>query len=57
MNPNRENEKKVMRQEIMNVIRANGVPITGDLWFSLIFRTHSELKKICNELHIVTKGI
>lgn len=41
-----------MRHAVMNTIRANGKPVTGDIWFSLVFRTESELTKICQELNI-----
>lgn len=46
-----------MRQAIMNTILANGKPVTGDLWFSLVFRTESELSHICHELNINTSSL
>ena len=44
--------KQALRQSIMIVMQANNVPVTGDFWFALVFRTESELKKIALELHI-----
>jgi hypothetical protein len=44
--------KQALRHGIMNVIKANGLEVTGDFWFMLIFRTESELKKIAQELHV-----
>ncbi|NIV93339.1 hypothetical protein GWN42_11205 [candidate division KSB1 bacterium] len=46
-----------MIQAILITVKANGVPITGDLYFSLIFRTDAELRAICHELHISTKTV
>ena len=43
-----------MRHEILLVVKANGYPTTGDLFFSLAFRTESELRAICRALHIDT---
>jgi len=34
----------------MMVMQANNVPVTGEVWFALVFRTESELKKILREL-------
>lgn len=45
-----------MRHEIFITIKANGVPVTGDLFLALAFRTEDELRKLCAELHINTKG-
>ena len=42
----------IMRQEIMINMKANKVPVTGKFWLALVFRTESELKKICQEMHI-----
>jgi hypothetical protein len=44
--------KQAIRHDIMNVVKANGIEVTGDFWFALIFRTESELKKIAKELLI-----
>jgi hypothetical protein len=44
--------KQAIRHDIMNVVKANGLPVTGDFWFALIFRTESELKSIARELYI-----
>jgi hypothetical protein len=45
-----------MRQEIMNTVKANGLPVTGDFWLMLVFRTEAELRQICQELNINAKG-
>lgn len=47
-------DKNQMIDEILIQCRANNVPTTGDLFFSLAFRSESELKVICQELHIKT---
>lgn len=44
--------KQRMIQDILVTVRANGQPTTGDLYFALIFRTESELRAICRELHL-----
>jgi len=46
----KELRKSAIRQEIMMVMQANNVPVTGEVWFALVFRTESELKKILREL-------
>ena len=46
----KEARKSAIRQEIMKVMQANRVPVTGEVWFALVFRTESELKKILREL-------
>lgn len=48
-----DQRKQALRQNIMNVVKANGVEVTGDFWFALVFRTESELKALARELHIV----
>jgi hypothetical protein len=45
-----------MRAAIYATVKANGVPVTGDMFFALIFRTDSELRKICGELCINVKS-
>lgn len=47
-----EQRKQALRHDIMTVLQANNIPVTGDFWFALVFRTESELKKIARELHI-----
>ncbi len=47
-------DRKAMMEEIMACIKANNLPINGDLFFTLAFCTVSELKQICHELHITT---
>lgn len=44
-----------MRHAIMNTVKANNIPVTGDFWFMLVFRTDKELRKMCQEMHIATK--
>lgn len=46
-----------MRHEIMQTIQANNLPVTGDFWLMLVFRTEQELVKICQELHINTANL
>ena len=47
--------KDQMIREILIQCKANNVPTTGDLFFGLVFRTETELKKICNEIGIKYK--
>ena len=47
--------KEEMIAEILLVCKANSVPNSGDIFLSLAFRTESELKSICHELHINTE--
>jgi hypothetical protein len=44
--------KKNLITAILQCMAANGIYITGELFFALAFRTESELKQICRELHI-----
>jgi hypothetical protein len=44
--------KEILRHEIMKAAQAKNMKVTGDLWFALIFRSESELKKIAQELRI-----
>jgi hypothetical protein len=44
--------KQALRHDIMNVIRANDLEVTGGFWLMLIFRTESELKEISQGLHV-----
>jgi hypothetical protein len=46
--------KQAIRHDIMNVIKANNLEVSGDFWLMLIFRTESELKKIAQDFHIRT---
>lgn len=48
-----DQRKQALRQNIMNAVKANGIEVTGDTWFALVFRTESELKALARELHIV----
>ena len=47
-----DQRKQALRQSIMIVMQANNVPVTGEFWFALVFRTEAELKKIARELYI-----
>jgi hypothetical protein len=47
-----QQRKQALRHDIMNVVKANGIEVTGDFWFMLIFLTESELKSIAKDLHI-----
>jgi hypothetical protein len=44
--------KQEMMEEIMLSASASGYRIDGDVFFALAFRTESELRQICRELHI-----
>jgi len=41
-----------LRHEIMLNVKANGIPVTGEFWLMLIFRTESQLREICREMNI-----
>lgn len=51
--PPRPMTTEAIRQFILITARANGIPVDGDLWLSLVFRSRSELIQIASELHIV----
>lgn len=51
-----DKRKQAIRLDIMTALQANNVPVTGDLWFALVFRTESELKQLAGELHIKVAG-
>ncbi len=44
--------EQALRHDIMNVVKANGLEVSGDFWFALIFRTEAELRSLARELHI-----
>jgi len=44
--------KQEMINEILLQCKANNVPTTGDLFLGLAFRSESELRAVCSELHI-----
>ena len=44
--------KKRLINDILQCVAANGVYISGEMFFGLAFRTVSELKGIARELHI-----
>ena len=52
MNKKDDKTKSTLIQKILLCCKANNVYISGDLFFSLAFRTVEELKKIAHELHI-----
>ena len=47
--------KEQIRHEILINLKTNGVYVSGDLWFSLAFRTKEELIKIAQEMNIRVK--
>jgi predicted neuraminidase len=44
--------KQALRHDIMNVIKANNLEVSGEFWLMLIFRTESELKEIARGIHV-----
>ena len=46
--------KKDMITDIIQTSKAGGCYIDGDLFLALAFRSESELRTICTELHIST---
>lgn len=49
----KDDNKKILINRILQTISAGGGYISGELFFTLAFRTEKELKKICRELNIV----
>lgn len=47
--------REAMIGRILQTCAANNVYTDGDLFFSLAFRTESQLRALCRELHINTK--
>jgi hypothetical protein len=45
-----EQRKQNLRHKIMSQVKAFGIEVTGDFWFSLIFRTEAEMKQIAQKL-------
>ena len=41
-----------MRHAIMLTVKANGLSVDGEFWLMLAFRTDSELRSICHDIHI-----
>ena len=41
-----------LRHEIMICVKANNLPVTGEFWLMLVFRSESELKDIAKGLNI-----
>ena len=50
-------KRKKLIEEILQVCKASDVPTTGDLFFTLAFRTEKELRKIASALLINTTSI
>lgn len=49
-------DRKAVITDIFHVIKGGGCYISGDLVFTLIFRTDKELIEVCSKIHIkVTK--
>lgn len=44
--------EEILRQEIMLNLKANGLPVTGEFWLMLTFRTESELREIASEMKL-----
>jgi hypothetical protein len=44
--------KTEMIEKIIRNMKANSLYVSGDLFLALAFRTESELRTICAELHI-----
>jgi len=45
-----------MRHAIMLNVKANGIPITGEFWITLAFRTTAELRAICADMNIAVRA-
>ena len=52
MNAAPTKSEEQLRQEIMLNIRANNLPVTGDFWLMLIYRSAAELKEIASGMNI-----
>lgn len=48
--------KQAMITDILQAIKAGGCYMAGDILLALVFKTETELKLICAELYIKTKG-
>ena len=44
--------EEVLRHSIMGCVKANNLPVTGDFWLMLVFRTESQLRQIAREIGI-----
>jgi hypothetical protein len=49
-----EHEHSLVQKILINV-KANGLHVSGDFYFMLLFRSEAELKKICRDMHIATE--
>jgi len=47
-----DQRKQALRHDIVNVVKANNLEVTGEFWLTLIFCTESELETITRELHV-----
>ena len=44
------------RHCIMLNVKANGLPVTGELWFALILMTEAQLRQVCHEMNIIWRN-
>jgi hypothetical protein len=44
--------EETLRHSIMECVKANNLPVTGDFWLMLVFRTESQLRTIAHEIGI-----
>jgi hypothetical protein len=44
--------EQILRHSIMECVKANGLPVTGDFWLMLVFRTETQLREIAREIGI-----
>lgn len=47
-----DKKREYLRQEIMLQIKANNLPVTGDVWISLIFASDQALIGMAQELGV-----
>ena len=47
-------QEEILRHSIMECVKANNLPVTGDFWLMLAFRTKSQLRQIAREIGIPT---
>ena len=45
-------KSKGLREDIMLCLKASDAPVTGEIFFKLIFMTESQLVKLAQSLHI-----
>lgn len=44
--------EQTLRHAIMEQVKANEMPVTGDFWLMLVFRTETQLRQIAREMRI-----